>query len=140
MNAKLFKLIITLLFTATMITLTFSSRGIRNHFMLPNVRIERLNTQQYDYNFLLEDGTEVSAKRSALAINKDLYDNIDGLYIIKRDYKNGESRTFVKRVFITINGENETSYFIESGINNSDFLVIESNKPLTDDMEVYICN
>lgn len=92
--------------TASMLVLTFTARDIRNYYLLPNVWVERLKTEQVEIKFSLEDGTEIVSSNSKLVISKELYDNMDEVFIIENRVVYDEKRTFLKRVFISLKCEN----------------------------------
>ncbi len=138
MKIKKLTIIITIIFTAIMLVLTFTARDIRNYYLLPNVWVERLKNEQMESSFFLDDGTEVYSSYSKLAISKELFDSMEGVYVIENRVVNNEKRTFLKQVFISFNGENETFYFIENGITQSDLLVTKTSLPLSNGIEVFI--
>lgn len=141
MKMKKTTLIFTVIFTITMIMLTLFARKIRNYFILPNVSIKRLTTEQFEINTVMEDGTKYTVVESELAINKEVYDKNDEFFIIEYRNKNGELRSYAKLINIVIDGENAVSYRVlseKSTITKRDYLIITSNKALSDGDEVFI--
>lgn len=141
MKTKKMTLIFTIIFTITMIILTLFARKIRNNFMLPNVGIARFTTEEFEINTVMEDGTKFSVINSELAINKEIYDKNEKFFIIEYRNKNGELRSYAKLINIAINGENTVSYRVlseKSSITKRDYLIITSNKTLSDGDEVFI--
>jgi len=105
--------------------------------MLPNVTVQRLTQEEFEFTFIHEELGEITTNRSQLAIPKELYDKGE-VYILTVIYINGERRDAVRQVFPQIGEENEVFYEVTGGIGRSDFVVFESSKELTDGAEVYI--
>lgn len=144
MKIKKFTLVVTIAFIAAILFLTISARWIRNNFMLPNVKITRLISIQYEDIFVLENGTRVTAMRSGLAINKEIYNRIisefGGIYVLEFREKNNETRSYVRLTSLQIKTETETDYIIDRGLLSSDFFIEESNKVLENGSEVAVIN
>jgi len=137
MKLKKIPLILTLLFFLLMIILSFTARSIHNK-MIPNVRVARLTREKFQYEESFEDGTVRTAVRSSYAVPKWMYDQ-DFLYVVVPGSKNGDERTFARKISLPIRAENDDYYEIaEQFYDVSRLFIIESDKEIQDGSEVYV--
>jgi hypothetical protein len=78
----------------------------------------------------------VTSERTA--VPKDMYDS-GFLYIVVPGMKNGDERTFARKINLQIGSQNENYYEIaENYYDASQLFIIESNKEIQDGTEVYV--
>ncbi|NLC20072.1 MAG: hypothetical protein GX757_12815 [Clostridiales bacterium] len=137
MKPKKIPLILTVLFFMLMIFLSFTARSIHNR-MIPNVRVTRLTREKFQYEKSFEDGTVRTVVRSSYAVPKWMYDQ-DFLYVVVPGIKNGDERTFARKISLPIGSENDDYYEIaEQFYDVNRLFIIESDKEIQDGTEVYV--
>jgi hypothetical protein len=127
--------ILAAFFFASMLVLTFTARDIRNS-MLPNVEVRRLTQEEFEFTYIFME-QEYTSTQSRLAIPKKLYNSGD-VYVLTTVQINGEPRDAVRRAFPQVGAESGDFYEVTGGINGNAFVVMESNRVLTDGAEVLI--
>lgn len=126
-------IIITAVFFAVMLALTFSARAI-HEASLPHVRVERLGTADFPFSYTNENGELCIGTRQAAAITKEQLES--GVYVLYSAMKNGDERDFVRRAEI-ITGEQCGDYFeVVSGVSMVDRIIVEYDRELSDGDEV----
>ena len=137
MTTKKIPAIITVLFFSLMIFLTILARDIHNR-MIPNVTVGRLTKEDFELERTLEDGTIIPITKQCIAVPKHMYDN-DFLYIIVPGEKNGDQRTFVRKISLQVGAQNDKYYEItDPFFDMSQSFIMESNKEIQDGIEVYV--
>jgi len=137
MKPKKFPLILTVLFFSLMIFLSFSARSIHNK-MIPNVKVARLTREKFQYEEMLADGTVKTVVRSSYAIPKWMYDQ-DFLYVVVPGSKNGDERTFARKINLPVGAENDDYYEIaEQFYDVTRLFIIESDKEIQYGTEIYV--
>jgi len=137
MKYKKIPIILSVLFFSCMIFLTFSARSIHNK-MIPNVKVARLPREKFPYEQVLEDGTTITYIKTTTAVPKKMYDE-DFLYIVVEGYKNGDLRTFARKISLPIGAENNGYYEVtELFYDVNRLFIMESDKEISDGTEVYV--
>ena len=95
-------IIITAVFFAVMLVLTFSSRSI-HEAGLPHVKAGRLSEAEFPIEFTDENGELMTGTRQAPAVTKEQLEQ--GVYVLYTAGKNGEVRDFVRRAEIVPGAE-----------------------------------
>jgi len=137
MKLKKIPLILTVLFFSSMIFLTFAARSIHNR-MIPNVRVGRLTREKFEHVETLEDGTSRTVMRLSYAVPKKMYDE-DFLYVVVEGMKNGDLRTFARKVSLPVGTESKGYYEItKMFFDVSSLYIMETDKEIADGTEVYV--
>ncbi|MBP0983634.1 MAG: hypothetical protein J6A19_07910 [Oscillospiraceae bacterium] len=128
-------IIITAVFFAVMLALTFSARAI-HEASLPHVRAQRLSTADFPFSYTDENGELRTGTRQAAAITKEQLER--GVYVLYSAMKNGEKRDFVQCAEI-VTGEQSGDYFeVVSGVSMVDRIIVEYDRELYDGGEVAV--
>lgn len=122
-------LIITAVFFAVMLALTFSSRSI-HEAGLPHVKAGRLAEAEFPIEFTDENGELMTGTRQAPAVTKEQLEH--GVYILYTAEKNGEVRDFVQRAEIVPGAECDGYIEVLGGVTSYDKIVLESDRDITD--------
>lgn len=116
----------TILFLLAMSFLSLSARHIHNA-TLPKVTTSRPQSMLFP--------TEDGELTQSFVIEKSRYDKGE-TYIIYTRQKNGEERSFVRSINITIGREKDGYYEVISGVDSRDRLVTEWDGSIYDGCEV----
>lgn len=139
MKIKKIPLVLTIIFFSFMIILTFTARSIHNR-MIPNVRVSRLTREKFQHEQVLEDGTVRTVSQLSYAVPKWMVEQ-DFLYVVVQGMKNGDERTFARKLFMTLGAENDGYYEISEQFYDAGRLfIMETNKEIHDGTEVYVIN
>lgn len=137
MKLKKIPIILTVLFFSFMVFMSFFSRSIHNR-LIPNVKVARLPREKFTYEQVLEDGTIQNVNKLANAIPKKMYDE-DFLYVVVQGFKNGDERTFARKITLPIGAESNGYYEItELFYDVNRLFIMETNKEIYDGIEVYV--
>lgn len=122
-----------------MLILTFTARAIHNR-MIPNVRASRLSRVKFQHEQVLEDGTVRTVSQMSYAVPKWMVEQ-DFLYVVVQGMKNGDERTFARKLSLILGAENDGYYEIaEQFYDTGRLFIMESNKEIKDGTEVYLVN
>ena len=126
--------IFTFLFFLIMLLLTCFSRMI-HEAGLPHVEVQTLKMKI----FSVEDeyGEQTIVRKKCYAANDELV-NRKEYYIVDVEEKNGEERTFIKRVYLTFGEKTDGYYPILDGDYEGEEIVIHSSVALKDGEEVVV--
>ncbi len=122
-------IIITAVFFAVMLALTFTSRGIHESG-LPHVKAGRLAEADFPIEFTDENGNTLTGFRQAPAVTKEQLEQ--GVYVLYTAEKNGEVRDFVQRAEIVPGIECDGYIEVLGGVSSYDKIVVESDREFTD--------
>lgn len=122
-------IIITAVFFAVMLVLTFSSRSI-HEAGLPHVKAGRLSEAEFPIEFTDENGELMTGTRQSPAVTKEQLEQ--GVYILYTAEKNGEVRDFVRRAEIVPGAECDGYIEVLGGVTSYDKIVLESDRDITD--------
>lgn len=135
---RVISITIMAMFFIAMFILTITARDIHN-CLIPNVTAARLTYEDFEIEYTLESGQLMTSTIQRLAILKDVYDRGE-VYIIKSICINGEERDAVQRVYLETGNENNEFYEVVNGLTGTEIVVIDSDKMLNENDEVYISN
>ena len=127
--------IITAVFFAAMLALTFSARPIHNS-KLPHVSVQRVQEAYFPYEYTAEDGETLTHRRQNLAVTKEQYER--GVYVLYSAEKNGEQRDFVRLAEIIAGTEYDGCVDVVSGLAHNDRIVVSSDREMQDGEVVLI--
>ena len=128
-------LIVTILFFAAMLFLTFFAEKIHEN-SLPKVTASRPEQQLFPYEFTNENGETYTGSAEKIAVPKSMLE--DGIFIIYSAEKNGTKRNFVRLAAIQTGEENGDYVEVVSGRGYADRIVTYSSEALYDGCEVNI--
>ena len=120
-------LIITAVFFAVMLVLTFSSRSI-HEAGLPHVKAGRLAEFQFPFEFTDENGNVMTGSRQAPVVTREQLER--GVYVLYTAEKNGETRDFAQRAEIVCGAEYDGYIEVLSGVTSYDKIVVESDRDI----------
>ncbi len=120
------KIVTIALFWSTMILLSIFSDSIHNK-RLPKVETFTVSKQDFQYNFLDEDGNQVTSLRRAMAIPKSLTNR--EIYVIIQEEKNGELRNYAQKSEIILYDDYYSNEYLAvwSGLAVGDLVIISDN-------------
>lgn len=121
-------LLVSILFYAGMLLLTFSARKL-HRAELPHVEVFEIGYELFRY----EDGNNFFDS----ALPKELYQDGE-IYKIIYTVINNEVRTAAMRVDILIGTENENFYQLKNGVRAGERIIVSGLDRVTDGCEVYI--
>lgn len=127
--------IITAVFFAVMLALTFSARSI-HEAGLPHVKAGRLGEAMFPFEFTDENGEVVTGIRQALAVSAEQMEQ--GVYVLYTAEKNGEVRDFVRRAKIVCGAENDGYFEVFGGVSSFEKIVVDSDRTIADGEVVVI--
>ena len=127
--------IVTVLFFAVMIILTFSARAI-HYATLPHVTAEKLRSVQFPFEYTNANGEITVGTKSVFAIENEMLGS--DIFILYQKEKNGDLRYYVRLVDIETGAENNGFTEVLSGIGYGDKVVVNTDKELYDGCEVTI--
>lgn len=122
-------IIITAVFFAIMLVLTFSSRSI-HEAGLPHVKAGRLAEAEFPIEFMDENGDVMTGFRQSPAVTKEQLEH--GVYVLYTAGKNGEVRDFVRRAEIVPGAECDGYIEVLGGVTSYDKIVLESDRDIAD--------
>ena len=122
-------IIITAVFFAVMLVLTFSSRSI-HEAGLPHVKAGRLSEAEFPIEFTDENGKLMTGTRQAPAVTKEQLEQ--GVYVLYTAGKNGEVRDFVRRAEIVPGAECDGYIEVLGGVSSFDKIVVGSDRDIAD--------
>lgn len=122
-------IIITAVFFAVMLVLTFSSRSI-HEAGLPHVKAGRLAEAEFPIEFTDENGELMTGTRQAPAVTKEQLEQ--GVYVLYTAGKNGEVRDFVRRAEIVPGAECDGYIEVLGGVSSFDKIVVSSDRDIAD--------
>ena len=122
-------IIITAVFFAVMLVLTFTARSI-HEAGLPHVKAGRLTEAQFPFEFTDENGDVLIGTRQAAAVTKEQLEQ--GVYVLYTAGKNGEVRDFVRRAEIVPGIECDGYIEVLGGVSSFDKIVIGSDRDFSD--------
>lgn len=128
-------LVITILFFAAMLFLTFFAEKI-HYASLPQITAARPERQLFPYEFTGENGETRVGSMEKIAVPKSMLES--GVYIVYSAEKNGTKRDFVRLAEIQIGEESGDYVEVVSGIGFADRIAIESTGELYTGCEVTI--
>lgn len=127
-------IILMILFFGVMIFFTFTSQSI--HIKnLPHVKVRKLSKEIFYQDMTGE--TVGAAIIETLAIPKELYEGGE-IYIVHLKEKNGDQRTFAKKIVVEVGLENEDYYQVKDISLSGQQFIIESDKEIKDGDEVFV--
>ena len=132
---KIILIIVTALFFAAMLFLTFFAEKIHES-SLPVVTVSRPEQRLFPYEYIDENGEPQTGSAQKIAVPKEMLE--DGVYVVYSAEKNGTKRNFVRLAPVQTGAERDGCVEIVSGILFSDRIVTESEGELYDGAEVYI--
>lgn len=122
-------IIVTAVFFAVMLALTFSARSI-HEAGLPHVKAGRFSEVMLPFEFTDENGEVVTGMRQALAISAEQMEQ--GVYILYTAEKNGEVRDFARRAEILCGAEFDGYFEVLGGVSAFEKVVVDSEQDITD--------
>ena len=122
-------IIITALFFAIMLALTFTARSV-HEAGLPHVKAGRLAEFQFPFEFTDENGNVMTGSRQAPVVTREQLER--GVYVLYTAEKNGEVRDFVQRAEIVPGAECDGYIEVLGGVTSYDKIVLESDRDITD--------
>lgn len=128
-------IIVTAVFLAVMLALTFSARSI-HEAELPHVKAGRLSEAMFPFEFTDENGEVVIGMRQALAVSAEQMEQ--GVYVLYTAEKNGEVRDFVRRAEIVCGAENDGYFEVIGGVSAFEKIVVDSDRDINDGEVVVI--
>lgn len=128
-------LIITVLFFAAMLFLTFSAEKIHEN-SLPKVTDSRPEQRLFPYEYTDENGEPRTGSVQKTAVPRTMLES--GVYVIYSAEKNGTKRNFVRLVPVQTGEEADGYVEIVSGLIFSDRIVTGSSGELSDGCEVCV--
>ena len=133
---KKITLVITVLFFALMLFLTFFAESIHSA-SLPRVIVSRVENKLFPVERVLDDGTVMSFSQERSAVSEELLNM--GIYTLYSIEKNGTKRNYVREVFVETGERTEDGYYeVVSGLSFIDRIVVESTGELYDGCEVVV--
>ena len=127
--------IITAVFFAAMLFLTAFARDIHNS-ALPHVTASRLKQEQFPFEYTDVNGNTFTGTESKLAVTKEQLKQ--GVYVLHKKEKNGETRDFIRLAEIETGRENNGYIEIVSGVSYNERIVSEYTGDLYDGCEVVV--
>ena len=127
--------IITAVFLAAMLFLTAFARDIHNS-SLPHVTASRLKQEQFPFEYTDENGNTFTGTESKLAVTKEQLKQ--GVYVLHKKEKNGETRDFIRLAEIETGRENNGYIEIVSGVSYNERIVTDYTGDLYDGCEVVV--
>ena len=119
--------IITAVFFAAMVFLTAFAREIHNS-ALPHVTASRVQRAQFPFEYTDENGNTFVGTESKLAVTTEQFEQ--GVYVLYKAEKNGETRDFIRRADIEAGRENGGFVEVVSGLSHGDKIVVSSDREL----------
>ena len=119
--------IITAVFFAAMVFLTAFAREIHNS-ALPHVTASRVQRAQFPFEYTDENGNTFVGTESKLAFTTEQFEQ--GVYVLYKAEKNGETRDFIRRADIEAGRENGGFVEVVSGLSHGDKIVVSSDREL----------
>ena len=129
-------LIISALFYICMFILTIKAEDIHMS-RLPKVTAQKLSYKYIEYIAILEDGTPYPNTKKVLAIPKEIYES-GQIFVIITGEERGLERSYAKKAEVKIGISDEQYYEVISGLNRSDYVIIEGYEELSDMQEVNV--
>lgn len=120
-------IIITALFFAIMLALTFTARSV-HEAGLPHVKAGRLAEFQFPFEFTDENGNVMTGSRQAPVVTREQLER--GVYVLYTAEKNGETRDFAQRAEIVCGAEYDGYIEVLSGVTSYDKIVVESDRDI----------
>lgn len=127
--------IIAAVFFSGMLFLTLFAREIHNN-SLPHVTVSRLKQEQFPFEYTDENGNTFTGTESKLAVTKEQLKQ--GVYVLHKKEKNGETRDFIRLAKIETGRENNGYIEIVSGVSYNERIVSECTVELYDGCEVVV--
>ncbi len=121
-------IIITAVFFAAMLVLTFTSRSV-HEAGLPHVKAGRRAEFQFPFEFTDENGNTLTGSRQAPAVTREQLER--GVYVLYTAEKNGETRDFVQRAEIVCGAEYGGYIEVLSGVTSYDKIIVESDRDIS---------
>lgn len=131
-----FTVILTAVFFAGMIFLTFSARAIHNA-SLPKVVGKKLSYEYFPFEYTDENGDIYTGMRTAAAIETRHLEN-NNIYVLYEHEKNGEMRDFVRIITLETGAENGDFTEVLSGLTSGQKFVSEYEGEIYDGCEVFV--
>ncbi|MDE7193091.1 MAG: hypothetical protein K2O14_03885 [Oscillospiraceae bacterium] len=128
-------IIVTILFFAGMLFLTFFAEQLHNA-ALPKVTASRPEQRLFPYEYVDENGEPQTGSVRKIAVSEEMLE--DGVFVIYSAEKNGTKRDFVRLACVQTGGEHDGYIEVVSGIVFSDRIVTESSRELCDGAEVRV--
>ena len=128
--------IFTILFFWGMLFLTCFAEAIHNAG-LTHVKTETLKYKLFSVTVDGDGRAGETARQKCYAADAEIAKREEN-YIVITDVKNGEERTFLKRVYLTFGEEEDGYYPILEGDYNGEMVVIDPVKNLMDGEEVIV--
>lgn len=119
--------IVTAVFFAAMLFLTAFARDIHNS-ALPHVTASRVQRAQFPFEYTDENGNTFVGTESKLSVTKEQLEQ--GVYVLYKAEKNGETRDFIRRADIETGRESGGFLEVISGLSHGDKIVVSSDREL----------
>ena len=127
--------IITADFFAAMLFLTAFARDIHNS-SLPQVTASRLKQEQFPFEYRDDNGNTFTGTESKLAVTKEQLEQ--GVYVLYKTEKNGETRDFIRRTEIVGGREQDGYVEVVAGLSPNERIVTDYTGDLYDGCEVVV--